>query len=140
MGTRVVGIASGKGGVGKTTLIVNLALQLTEFGKKVLIFDADLGMANVHLAFSKSISHDLSDVINGTVSLEETIVSLTEGIDLIPGGSGVADIAMAVAATMEVTAIATFVVVAAQTWFANMEVKQTTNRKKACTAEFNWPQ
>ena len=58
MGTRVVGIASGKGGVGKTTLIVNLALQLTEFGKKVLIFDADLGMANVHLAFSKSISHD----------------------------------------------------------------------------------
>ena len=93
MGTRVVGIASGKGGVGKTTLIVNLALQLTEFGKKILIFDADLGMANVHLAFSKSISHDLSDVINGTVSLEETIVSLTEGIDLIPGGSGVADVA-----------------------------------------------
>jgi len=93
MGTRVVGIASGKGGVGKTTLIVNLALQLNEFGKKVLIFDADLGMANVHLAFSKSISHDLSDVIDGTVSLEETIVSLSEGIDLIPGGSGVADIA-----------------------------------------------
>ena len=93
MNTRVVGIASGKGGVGKTTLIVNLALQLAEFGKKVLIFDADLGMANVHLAFSKSISHSLSDVIDGTVSLEKTIVSLSEGIDLIPGGSGVAHIA-----------------------------------------------
>ena len=93
MNTRVIGIASGKGGVGKTTFTVNLALQLASIGKKILLFDADLGMANLHIAFNKNFKHDLSHVIEGTATLTETIVSAYENIDLIPGGSGVEKIA-----------------------------------------------
>ena len=89
MGTRVIGIASGKGGVGKTTLIINLALQLAANGKRVLIFDADLGMANVHLAFEKNISHSLADVVDGQIVLNDAIFAVSDGIDLIPGGSKV---------------------------------------------------
>jgi flagellar biosynthesis protein FlhG len=93
MGTRVIGIASGKGGVGKTTLIINLALQLAANGKRVLIFDADLGMANVHLAFEKNISHSLADVVDGQIVLNDAIFAVSDGIDLIAGGSGVEKIA-----------------------------------------------
>ena len=75
-----------------TTLIVNLALQLAAKAK-VLIFDADLGMANVHLAFVKSISHSLADVVSGSISMDDAIVPMSDGIDLIAGGSGVEKIA-----------------------------------------------
>jgi len=93
LNTRVIGIASGKGGVGKTTFTVNLALQLASIGKKILLFDADLGMANLHIAFNKNFKYDLSHVIEGSATLSETIVSAYKNIDLIPGGSGVEKIA-----------------------------------------------
>jgi len=87
--TRVIGIASGKGGVGKTTFYINLALQFAAMGKRVLLFDADLGMANIHIAFNKSITKSLANVIDGRATLEDIIVNVHENIDLISGGSGV---------------------------------------------------
>lgn len=89
MDTRVIGIASGKGGVGKTTFSINLALQFAAMGKRVLLFDADLGMANIHIAFNKSITKSLANVIDGRATLEDIIVNVHENIDLISGGSGV---------------------------------------------------
>ena len=84
-------VASGKGGSGKTTFSINLACFLARTGKKVLIFDADVGTANVHIAFRKKITDTLIDVIKGTAEIQETIQELAPNIHLISGGSGYTD-------------------------------------------------
>lgn len=84
-------VASGKGGSGKTTFSINLACFLARTGKKVLIFDADVGTANVHIAFRKKITNTLIDVIKGTAEIQETIQELAPNIHLISGGSGYTD-------------------------------------------------
>lgn len=60
---RVITITSGKGGVGKSTVAVNLAIQLRKLGKKVIIFDADMGLANVEVMFGAIPKYNLSDMI-----------------------------------------------------------------------------
>jgi len=86
--TKTISITSGKGGVGKTTLTCNLARYLSLKGKKVLILDGDLGMANVDIMFGKRANYSILDVINGDKFIEEVIQPLSESIYLIPGGSG----------------------------------------------------
>lgn len=86
---RVVAITSGKGGVGKSTFTVNLALALANYGKKVLIIDADLGMANIDVMMGCISKYSLFDVISGKLSFEEVVVTGPRNIKFLPGGSGI---------------------------------------------------
>lgn len=90
--TKTISIASGKGGVGKTSLTCNLARYLSLKGNKVLILDGDLGMANVDVMFDKRSPYSILDVLNGDKFIEEVIVALTDSIYLIPGGSGLTEL------------------------------------------------
>jgi flagellar biosynthesis protein FlhG len=86
--TKVVAVTSGKGGVGKSTFISNLAVAVAQEGKKVSIVDADLGTANLDILLNVSAEHNLSDVINEEKALIEIVKEGPEGIILVPGGSG----------------------------------------------------
>lgn len=90
---RVLCIASGKGGTGKTVLAANLGLFLASKGKRVLILDADLGLANTHLLLGINPRYNLSHVLNEQHSLEEIVEEGPEGIRLISGGSGISQLA-----------------------------------------------
>jgi flagellar biosynthesis protein FlhG len=90
---RVITVTSGKGGVGKTNITVNLAIQLARKGVKACIFDADLGLANINILLGVSPEYNLEDVISGEKSLSEILVHHETGIDIIPGGTGVEKLA-----------------------------------------------
>jgi flagellar biosynthesis protein FlhG len=90
---RVIAITSGKGGVGKTNVSVNLATALNRIGRKVMIMDADLGLANVDVMLGLQPKYNLSHVISGERSLEEIIVEAPGGIKVIPAASGVQNMA-----------------------------------------------
>lgn len=85
----IIAIASGKGGVGKTSFTLNLARILAKSGKRVLVFDADLGLANVDVQLGLAPEHDLGAVLRGEVTLTDIITPAVEmGFDVIPGRSG----------------------------------------------------
>ncbi|MBI5041117.1 MAG: P-loop NTPase [Gammaproteobacteria bacterium] len=90
--TRIIAVTSGKGGVGKTHLSVNLALQCARAGLRVGLFDADLGLANANLLLKLTPQQTLGDVIAGTARLQDIVLS-AYGIDIIPGSSGVMEMA-----------------------------------------------
>jgi len=85
---RVVSISSGKGGVGKTFISVNLAAHAAAQGQKVLLIDADLGLANVDVMLGLHTSGSIRDLLTDKCSLEELIVPCKQGFDVLPGGSG----------------------------------------------------
>ena len=85
---RVITVASGKGGVGKTNVSVNLATAFAQMGRKAMIMDADLGLANVDVVLGLHPQYNLSHVITGERSLEEVIVDAPGGIKVIPASSG----------------------------------------------------
>ena len=87
--TQVIGVASGKGGVGKTTISANLAVSLASQGKKVMLFDADLGLANAQIVLGCKAPFNFSHVLDGEKSLEEIIVEGPFGVKLVPGASGI---------------------------------------------------
>ena len=86
---RVVAITSGKGGVGKTNLAVNLAIALQKRGRRVLVIDADLGMANVDILLGAASRKHLLDLLRPEVTLDDVIVRTPHDIQYISGGSGI---------------------------------------------------
>ncbi len=86
---RVLTITSGKGGVGKSNLAVNLAIQLRKKGQRVIIFDADFGLANVEVMFGVIPQYNLSDLIYHGKSIKEIITTGPMDIGFISGGSGI---------------------------------------------------
>lgn len=85
--SRVIAVASGKGGVGKTNLVVNLSILMGQAGNKIIILDADLGMANVDILLDLRSSYSLVDVVQGRKDLSEIILKGPYNIEVIPGGS-----------------------------------------------------
>lgn len=90
---RVVAVTSGKGGVGKTTLTVNISLALAELGWRVVIVDADLGAANADLMLGLHPQGTWSDVLDGTRTVDEIAATGPGGVRLLAGASGIADVA-----------------------------------------------
>ena len=87
--TRVLSMTSGKGGVGKTAVVSNIAVSLAKQGKKVLIIDADLGLANIDVVLGISPEYNLNHFFNGERTLEEVMVEGPYGLKILPAGSGV---------------------------------------------------
>ena len=86
---RVITVTSGKGGVGKSSLAINLALQFRKKGKSVIIFDADFGLANIEVMFGAIPKYNLADMIFRGKGFKDIIVEGPEGIGFISGGSGI---------------------------------------------------
>ncbi len=87
--TRVIAVTSGKGGVGKTTVSINMALALAEKGKRVMLMDADLGLANIDVMLGLRPTINMSHVLKGECDLEDIILSGPRGIKVLPASSGI---------------------------------------------------
>lgn len=86
---KVIAVTSGKGGVGKTNFSANFAISLSQFGHNVVLFDADLQLANVDIALGITAQHTLSQVVNGEMSIREILANGPGGIKVAAGGSAV---------------------------------------------------
>lgn len=91
--TRVIVVSSGKGGVGKSTFSLNLGLALASFGQRVVLVDADLGMANIDVMLGMIPQFNLYHMIQGEMGIRDIIINGPLGMDIIPGGSGIAELA-----------------------------------------------
>ncbi|MGM0594372.1 MAG: MinD/ParA family protein [Pseudomonadota bacterium] len=85
---RVIAVTSGKGGVGKTNVAVNLAIALAERAQRVILWDMDLGLANVDIILNLRVNANLADVIEGNKSVEEIMLSTSHGVQVVPGALG----------------------------------------------------
>jgi len=90
---KVITLTSGKGGVGKTVTAINLGLCLAATGKRVILVDADLGLANVDVLLGINKPYNLYHVLTGQIPLSEIIVDHPTGLQIIPGGSGISKLA-----------------------------------------------
>ncbi len=87
---RVLAITGGKGGVGKTSISVNLALALSKTGSKVCLFDADTGLANINIMLGIHPAYTLEHLFTGEKSIQDIVVTGPEGLQIVPGASGFA--------------------------------------------------
>lgn len=90
---RVITVTSGKGGVGKSNIVVNLGLALARLGQKVLLIDADLGLANLDILLGLSPRFTIHDLLSLRRSLPEVMVEGPEGIKILPASSGIPELA-----------------------------------------------
>jgi len=91
--TRTIAICSGKGGVGKSNVALNLSILLSAAGHRVALVDADLGLANLDVLINTDVRANLSHVIAGTCALDDVIIDLPCGVQFVPGASGLARLA-----------------------------------------------
>ncbi len=91
--TRAVAVTSGKGGVGKTNIAVNVALELASLGRRVSLLDADLALANTDVLLGLNPRFHLGHVLSGARTLSEVVVDAGRGVRLLPGGSGIEELA-----------------------------------------------
>lgn len=87
---RVIGIVSGKGGVGKSNLSANLAILAAKAGKRVLILDADLGLANVEILYGMTPKYHLGHVLEAGMPINEVLANGPKGVKVLPAGNGLA--------------------------------------------------
>ncbi|CAK0749420.1 flagellar biosynthesis protein FlhG [Gammaproteobacteria bacterium] len=92
-GTRTLCVTSGKGGVGKTTLSINLGIAMAAEGYRVLLMDGDMGLANVNVQMGIVPEYNILDVIKGRKTLAQIVCKTTYGIDFIAGGNGISQLA-----------------------------------------------
>lgn len=90
---RVITVTSGKGGVGKTNICVNLAVHFAKTGLRPCIFDADLGLANINILMGIRPEYTLEEVVDGEKSIPDILIHDPCGVDIIPGGTGVEKLA-----------------------------------------------
>jgi len=90
---RVIAVTGGKGGVGKTNVSINLAVAMALDGKRVVLLDGDMGLANIDVLLGLKPKHNLSHVVKGELSLDDVIVHGPAGIRVIPGASGLQEMA-----------------------------------------------
>ena len=90
--SRVVAITSGKGGVGKTNVVAGLAVSLARMGQRVIILDADFGLANIDILLGLSPKYTLEHVLRGERVLEEILVEGPEGVRILPASSGIQEL------------------------------------------------
>lgn len=86
---RVIAVASGKGGVGKTNVSVNLGVTLSKLGNRVLLLDADMGLANVDVMLGLKTEYNLAHVLDGEKSLRDIMVDAPGGLKVVPAASGI---------------------------------------------------
>ena len=85
---KVIAVSGGKGGVGKTNVSLNTSISLAKLGKRVLVLDADLGLANVDVMLGLRVQRNLSHVLSGECELDDIIIKGPAGINIIPASSG----------------------------------------------------
>lgn len=90
--TSTLTITSGKGGVGKSTLVANLAIWLGRRGNKVLLIDGDFSMANLDIMFGVRANKTIFDVLQGEAELKDILIEVEPNVTLIPGGSGIREL------------------------------------------------
>src|SRR5690348_9293166 len=90
---QVIAVTGGKGGVGKTTVAVNLAASLASRGKEVLLLDGDLGLANVDVFLGLTPRRTVGGVLAGSCSLPEVVLDTPQGFKVVPAASGIAQLA-----------------------------------------------
>jgi len=90
---KIITLTSGKGGVGKTVAATNLGICLAATGRRVLLVDADLGLANVDVLLNLSVRHNLANVLAGQVGIEEAIIEGPGKLHVLAGGSGLTKLA-----------------------------------------------
>jgi len=90
---QVIAVTGGKGGVGKSNISVNLSIALAEMRRRVVLMDADLGLANVDVLLGLKAQHTLADVLSGEYSLEDVMVRGPSGMKIVPASSGVQQMA-----------------------------------------------